>query len=173
MEFKQFAKKELWIYVMTAALGCLYAFSYILFIVPNDFAPSGINGIAIMVQYKLNFSVGYMSLLINIPLCIFAYFFVDKGFAFKTATFCIVYSLSYLIFQNMDLAAYQYDAKDVDTIYPVIISALRVYAGDGVMQTFYQFVFYRGGRSGNDDKLVRLLGAGDNSVAGKTADKTV
>ena len=82
MEFKQFAKKELWIYVMTAALGCLYAFSYILFIVPNDFAPSGINGIAIMVQYKLNFSVGYMSLLINIPLCIFAYFFVDKGFAF-------------------------------------------------------------------------------------------
>lgn len=53
------------------------------------------------------------------------------------------------------------------------ISALRVYAGDGVMQTFYQFVFYRGGRSGNDDKLVRLLGAGDNSVAGKTADKTV
>lgn len=150
MEFKQFAKKELWIYVMTAALGCLYAFSYILFIVPNDFAPSGINGIAIMVQYKLNFSVGYMSLLINIPLCIFAYFFVDKGFAFKTATFCIVYSLSYLIFQNMDLAAYQYDAKDVDTIYPVIISGL-------VCGMCYGLLFKHNSSTGGTDVISKFL----------------
>lgn len=124
MKFKEFIKKESWVYLLTAALGCFYAFSYILFIVPNDFAPSGINGIAIMIQYKLNFSVGYMSLLINIPLCIFAFFFVDKPFALKTATFCVVYSLSYLLFQHIDLARFQYDANGVDTIYPVIISGL-------------------------------------------------
>lgn len=124
MKLKEFVKKELWVYLLTAALGCLYAFSYILFIVPNDFAPAGINGIAIMVQYKLQFSVGYMSLLINVPLCIFAFFFVDKSFAFKTATFSVVYALSYLALQQMDLERFQYNAAGVDTIYPVIISGL-------------------------------------------------
>ena len=124
MKLGRFFVREFWVYLFTAALGCLYAFSYILFVVPNDFAPSGINGIAIMIQYKLNFSVGYMSLLINIPLCIFAFFFVDRSFAFKTATFCVVYALAYLLLQQLDLSAFQYDAEDVDTIYPVIISGL-------------------------------------------------
>ena len=32
------------------ALGVAFALSYVLFVTPNDFAPSGINGIAVMVQ---------------------------------------------------------------------------------------------------------------------------
>ena len=65
-------------FVVVVLLGVLLAFNYILFINPNNFAPAGINGIAVMIQYKLNFSVGYMSLIINVPLCIFAFFFIEK-----------------------------------------------------------------------------------------------
>ena len=131
MAFKNFIKNELWVYALTFALGCFYAFSYVLFIVPNDFAPSGINGIAIMIQYLGHFSVGYMSLLINVPLCIFAFFCVDKHFACKTATFCVAFSLAYLLFQHLPvLEKFQYKAIGEDgtilsdTVYPVMISGL-------------------------------------------------
>ena len=62
-------------------VAVLLAFNYQLFIVKNDFAPAGLNGIATMIQYKTGFSIGYMSLIINIPLCILAYFFIDKNFS--------------------------------------------------------------------------------------------
>ena len=62
--------------VILAAL--ILALNYYIFIVDNQFAPAGLNGIATMVQYKTGFSISYMSLLINIPLSVFAYFFMLK-----------------------------------------------------------------------------------------------
>ena len=111
-------------YVFIVLLGCLLALNYTLFIVPNGFAPAGINGIAVMIQYKLNFSVGFMSLIINVPLCILAFFFINKRFAIGTLVFCLVYSLVYLIFQNIDIERFKYNAEGVDTIYPVLIAGV-------------------------------------------------
>ena len=48
------------------------ALSYKLFIFPNNFAPSGVGGIATMIQYVLKFNAGYLNLLINIPILIVA-----------------------------------------------------------------------------------------------------
>lgn len=124
--------KNLIDYTIIILIGMLQALYYVLFVIRNDFAPAGINGIAVMVQYKLNFSIGYMSLLINIPLCVFAYFFVNKKFAFKTLVFCLVYSFSYLFLQTLDLSAIQYDADGVDTIYPVIIAGLLAGVVNGI-----------------------------------------
>lgn len=109
-----------YLFIVLAAI--LLAFTYQLFIVKNDFAPAGINGIATMIQYKTGFSIGYMSLLINVPLCILAYFFVNRDFAKKSLLFCLVYSFVYLGLQQMDFTGFQYDAGGHDTIYPVIIS---------------------------------------------------
>ena len=100
----------------------LLAITYQLFIVRNNFAPAGINGIATMIQYKTGFSIGYMSLLINVPLCILAYFFVNRDFAKKSLLFCLVYSFVYLGLQQAEFSTFQYDAGGHDTIYPVIIS---------------------------------------------------
>ncbi len=109
-----------YLFVILAAI--LLAFTYQLFIVKNDFAPAGINGIATMIQYKTGFSIGYMSLIINVPLCIVAYFFVNRDFAKKSLLFCLVYSFVYLSLQQMNFTDFQYDAGGHDTIYPVIIS---------------------------------------------------
>ena len=111
-------------YVYPVFLGALLALNYTLFIVPNNFAPSGVNGIAVMVQYKLNFSVAYMSLLINIPLCVFAFFKIDRSFAVKTLLFSVTYSAFYLLLDKIDLERFKYNAQDVDTIYPAIIAGL-------------------------------------------------
>lgn len=112
-------------YVYIVLLGMLMATGYILFVVPNHYAPAGINGIAVMVQYKLHFSVGFMSLIINVPLCVFAYFTVNRRFAVHTLVFCVTYSLFYLLLQNIPVMEnFAYDAGGVDTIYPVIIAGL-------------------------------------------------
>ena len=63
-------KKTMIEYVIVALMGMLLATSYILFVVKNNFAPAGLNGITVMIQYKLDFSVGFASLIINVPLCI-------------------------------------------------------------------------------------------------------
>ena len=111
-------------YVLISLIAILLAFNYQLFIVKNGFAPAGLNGIATMIQYKTGFSIGYMSLLINIPLCILAYFFVDKQFAKRSLVFCLVYSFSFLYLQKIGLEAFQYDAQGHDTVFPVIISGV-------------------------------------------------
>ena len=116
--------KNLSSYFFIILAAILLAFTYQLFIVKNNFAPAGINGIATMIQYKTGFSIGYMSLIINVPLCLLAYFFVNRDFAKKSLIFCLVYSFVYLGLQRLDFSLFQYDAGGHDTIYPVIISGV-------------------------------------------------
>ena len=78
---------------MIVIAGGLLAFGTTLVVIPNCFAPAGITGVAVMVQYKLGFSVGYLSLLFIVPLCIFAFFAIDRRFAVRTAVFSVVYSV--------------------------------------------------------------------------------
>lgn len=77
-----------------------------------------------MIQYKTGFSISYMSLLINIPLSVLAYFLVQKEFAVKTLLFSLVYSAVFLLLQGSDLSFIQYNALGHDTIYPVILSGV-------------------------------------------------
>lgn len=109
-------------YFSIAFAAILLGFNYQLFIVTNGFAPEGLNGIATMIQYKTGFSIGYMSLLINVPLCIVAYFLINKTFAFRSLIFSVTYSFFYLFLQKIGLTQFQYNADGHDTIYPVLLS---------------------------------------------------
>ncbi|MBQ7308285.1 MAG: YitT family protein [Clostridia bacterium] len=81
-------------------LGILLSLSQEIFVMSNSFAPSGINGLATMIQYLFNFNVGYMSLIINIPLCTLTFFLCDKEFAVKTIIFVLAFSFSLLFLNN-------------------------------------------------------------------------
>ena len=70
-------------YAITIFLAVLLAFNYQIFIVQNNFAPAGINGIMVMVQYKTHFSLSFSSLLVNIPLCILAFFLIKRKYGRK------------------------------------------------------------------------------------------
>jgi len=111
-------------YVKIVASAILLAFTYQLFIVENGFAPAGLNGIATMVQYKTGFSIGYMSLLINTPLCLLAYFLLDKKFALRSFCFSLTYSVVFLYLQKIGLDEFQYVTGGHDTIYPVMLSGV-------------------------------------------------
>lgn len=131
-------------------VAVLLAFVYYIFIVTNNFAPAGLNGIATMIQYKTGFSISYMSLLINIPLSILAYFLVQKDFAIKTLLFSLVYSFVFLFLQNSNLSFIQYNALGHDTIYPVILSG--VLAG-----VIYGVCFRNNASTGGTDVISRYV----------------
>lgn len=142
--------KKLGSYLQIVLSAILLAFVYYIFIVTNSFAPAGLNGIATMIQFKTGFSISYMSLLINIPLSIFAYFTVDKKFAVKTLLFSLVYSFSFLFLQNSQLTFIQYNTLGHDTIYPVILSGVLA----GVV---YGVCFRNNASTGGTDIISRYI----------------
>lgn len=142
--------KKFWDYAQITISAVLLAFVYYVFIVTNNFAPAGINGIATMIQYKTGFSISFMSLLINVPLSILAYFLVQRDFAVKTLLFSLVYSFAFLFLQNSGWTFMQYNAFDHDTIYPVILSGVLA----GVV---YGICFRRNASTGGTDIFSRYI----------------
>ncbi|MBP3434768.1 MAG: YitT family protein [Clostridia bacterium] len=142
--------KKVWSYSQIVFSAILLAFVYYIFIIENNFAPAGLNGIATMIQYKTGFSISYMSLLINIPLSAFAYFFVHKDFAVKTLLFSVVYSFSYLFLQNSGLSYIQYHTLGHDTIYPVILSGV-------ISGVVYGTCFRNNASTGGTDVVSRYI----------------
>ncbi|MBR0465968.1 MAG: YitT family protein [Clostridia bacterium] len=103
-------KKRLEGYIVMLVMALLMALNYEIFVFPNSFAPAGVNGIATMIQYKLNFSIGYMNLLLNVPLCIISFFVLKSDYAFKSLTFCLSFSAFALIFKYgiIDISPYRF-----------------------------------------------------------------
>ena len=100
-------------YLGMVVLAALMALNYQIFILYNAFAPAGLNGLATMAQYLFHFSIGYISLIINIPLAIFAFFKVDRQFALKTMVFALAFSAVMLLLQNVvDLSRFIYHTDD-------------------------------------------------------------
>ncbi|MBE6798341.1 MAG: YitT family protein [Ruminococcaceae bacterium] len=141
---------KIWNHFLIVFSAVILAFVYYIFIVTNNFAPAGLNGIATMIQYKTGFSISYMSLLINVPLSILSYFLVQKDFAVKTLLFALAYSSSFLLLQNSDLSFIQYVTLGHDTIYPVILS--------GVLAGFvYGICFKNNASTGGTDIVARYI----------------
>lgn len=138
------------VYLEIILLAVLLALNYQLFIVENGFAPAGINGIATMVQYKTGFSIAYMSLLVNVPLCILAYFLVHKAFAKRSLCFCLVYSFAFLFLQKLGLENFQYDAQGHDTVFPVMLSGI-------ISGLVYGFCFRLNASTGGTDIVSKYI----------------
>ena len=137
-------------YSVIVVMAFLLAVNYYIFIIENHFAPAGINGIATMVQYKTGFSISYMSLIINIPLCVFAYFFVQKSYGIRSLVFTLIYSFAYLFLQNSGLDHLQYNAGGHDTVFPVIISGVL----SGIVAGF---CFQHSASSGGTETIAKYI----------------
>ena len=141
----RFFKHPIFQYFALAILAFLAALNYEIFVHPNHFAPAGINGIATMVQYLLNFSIGYMSLLINIPMLIFAAFLLNRSYSFRTLTYVLVFAVSLLVLQRMDLSAIQFVAEDNGS---AIMASIAAGFFNGF---FYSLSIRMGGSTGGTD----------------------
>lgn len=76
------------------------------FVNPANFAPSGVDGISMMVQKLTNINMGYISLAINIPLLILAWFFISKKYVIYTSLYTVISSVAMIVMEQINM--YQY-----------------------------------------------------------------
>lgn len=104
--------KKAWTYLVIVLLALGASLNYELFVFPNQFAPSGLNGICTMIQHISGISVGYLSLLINLPLALWCYIEVSKPIATRSMVYVLTFSLGLLILEHVDLSAFHYATEN-------------------------------------------------------------
>lgn len=112
-------------YLFIVGVALVYALSYTLFVFPNKFAPAGLSGICTMVQYVFGINVGYLTLIINIPLAIWVYFVVSKPLAVRSMVFVVVYSLALVVLEHIDLTAFAYSGDSSRIMGPLVAGIIN------------------------------------------------
>lgn len=140
-------------YLAIVMFAVVYALVYEIFVFPNDFAPAGVNGLVTMIQYLFDFKVGYLSLMINIPMLIAAYFIVDRSYALRTLTFVLVFSLTLLISEQFGIAASPIIFRATDTGGKLLAAiAAGLFGG-----FFYSMSVRMGGSTGGTDVIGEFI----------------
>ena len=80
-----------------------------IFVYNADFAPSGVDGIATILQYVTNINAGYFTFLINLPLLIVAWFILKKRYVIYTLIYTVIISATLRILPLLNV--YQYDCS--------------------------------------------------------------
>ena len=119
--------KEIGIVVLSAVLS---AFTLHVFVFTNNFAPSGIDGIATMLQKTTGFSAGWFSLIINIPLLVIAFFFINKKYVIYTIIFTALSSAGLVVLETLHF--YQYTAEN-ERLLAAIFAGLLLGVRTGLM----------------------------------------
>ena len=99
-------------YLLIVGLALLSALSYHIFIFSNRFAPAGLNGICTMIQHIFGINVGYLSLLINLPLAIWTYFKVGRSMAVRSMLYVAAFSIFLIVLEKVDLSAFAYETPN-------------------------------------------------------------
>lgn len=100
--------KKIITYIVIVLIALVCALNYQLFVFPNRFAPAGLNGVCTMLQYLFGINVGYMSLLINIPLAVAVYLLVSKPLAVRSMVYVVTFSVALLVLERVDLSRFAY-----------------------------------------------------------------
>ncbi len=112
--------KKVLTYCVIVLLALVCALNYELFVFPNQFAPSGLNGICTMIQHVFNINVGYLSMLINIPLALAVYFKVSKPLAVRSMVYIITFSVALVALDYVDLSRFAYDSGSSTILGPLV-----------------------------------------------------
>ncbi len=107
-----------------SAVG-LYVFVY-----PANFAPSGVDGIATMLQKLTGISAGIYTVLINLPLLIWAVFKLNKKYVIYTIAFTVLSSGLIYLLQAVNFPVYN---ASTDKILPAIFAGIILGVRTGIM----------------------------------------
>ncbi len=114
-------------YIILIIISGLAALNYKIFVFPNSFAPAGVDGICTMIQHITGTSMGYLALLVNVPLLIFASFTVNKGFIKRTAVYTVTFSIFTVLLSYIDLSNFLYytDTGTSIVLAPIAAGVIR------------------------------------------------
>ena len=138
-------------YLIIVLSALILSLSYYIFVFPNEFAPSGLPGFFTLLQYLFHLNVGYLTLLVNIPLVIANYLFVGKQYALKSAAFTLIFSSMLVLWEYVPLERFAYFTENGT-------STIMAPVAGGVVSGFcYGTVMRRNGSTGGTDLMAALV----------------
>ena len=120
-----------------------------IFVYNADFAPSGVDGIATILQYVTNINAGYFTFLITLPLLIVAWFILKKRYVIYTIIYTVIISATLRVLPLLNV--YQYDCSLPNHSH--LISAIFAGIFQGATGIFLKI----GGSSGGVDIIGCLI----------------
>ena len=111
-----------------------------MFVYKANFAPSGVDGLATVLQYLTKVNAGIFTFALNLPLLIAAWFMLKKRYVIYTLIYTVVLSITLLVCEKINM--YQYTDNDV----------LAAIFG-GVCQGLTAILLKIGGSSGGADVI--------------------
>ncbi|MCI8391183.1 MAG: YitT family protein [Roseburia sp.] len=130
-----------WLWITAGA--AVYSAGISLFLDPNNLAPGGVSGLAIILSYLTQVKTGTWFFLFNIPLVVIAFF--KFGFKFIVSTFYAVAVISW--FTNL------FAATGALTRNPL----LAALAGSALVAVGMGIIFKAGATTGGSDIIIKLL----------------
>lgn len=138
-------------YLMIILMALLCAVNYQLFVFPNSFAPAGLNGICTMIQHLFGLSIGYMNLLINIPLAVAVFFAVSRPQALRSSAYVVAFSVFTLILERVDLSAFAYATENgTSSILGPLVAGILTGFASGI-------IFPTGANTGGTEFIASLI----------------
>ena len=135
-------KRESVSFLLACLSGVISAIGLWVFVYPSEFAPSGIDGIATMLQEITKINAGIYTFILNLPLLIIACFVLKKRYVIYTVIYTIITSLLLVLFEVIVVPQYH---TLTDKLIPAIFA--------GVMQGFTGIMLRIGGSAGGVDVL--------------------
>lgn len=133
--------KKVLTYAVIIGIALVCAMNYVLFVFPNNFAPSGLNGLCTMIQHVAGISVGYLSLIINIPLAALVFWKVSKPLAVRSMVYVVTFSLALVILEHVDLSRFAYSTASSTILGPLVAGIIN----GGCYSLLYKTSAYSGG----------------------------
>lgn len=142
-EIEKTVKQRILDYVIITLASITYAMGVSLFIDPNNMAPGGVTGIAIILSRLMPFETGTLIMLINIPIILLGMW--KFGLRFIVSTFYAIVMTS--IFTNI-FASFEPATNDI------LLAAL---AGSVLIAGSIGVIFKRGATTGGTDIIIKCL----------------
>jgi uncharacterized membrane-anchored protein YitT (DUF2179 family) len=109
-------RKKILSYIVIVVTAFLYALNFAIFVFPNNFAPAGLSGLCTIFQHVTGLSMGYLNLLLNVPLAIAVFMKVSKTLAVRALTWVGLFSVFLIVLEEFDLSAVVYSTDNGTSI---------------------------------------------------------
>ena len=154
---KKTLQKEILLALSVIACAAVVALGLHVFVYRADFAPSGIDGIATMLQYASEefwghrINAGIFTFLLNAPLLIVAWFVLRRRYVLYTILYILAISCFLLLLDGIDF--YQYDCFTEGSANSPLIAAIF----GGCVQGITGYMLRIGSSTGGVDVLGSLI----------------
>lgn len=148
-------RSHLWRMLLSATLailasGIVRALAIYVFVTPNEFAPGGINGIAVLLEAVTHVNSGYYLIALNVPLFFVAFFLLGKSEA-------VISTLSMLLTSGL-LIVFDYIPGMTEIRYAPDYNAILASIAGGVLLGLALAIMLRScGTSGGTTVLASLV----------------